>query len=209
MFIQLDHAQACAQHGTATPAIDRTTTPPPALFGADHVGDMRGLWDVVQCYAGHEKALAWRITDLARTLGGVVPLCYALPITSVRKCEGQRWRTRHLPVLPGYVFVNSGDVRETRHQLNQGPSGRAILRYVDVPDQVALKRDLSALFTATAQKGARLAEFKDGEPVKILGGPFAGHDGTVDRVGINWVTLNVRMFGRTLSLETSEPVERL
>ena len=147
---------------------------PDDLFSSDvESGESAsGSWWVLHTKPRVEKALARRF--LARKLP------YFLPIYK------RQWRNRgrqfaaHLPLFPGYVFLQGdADARLCALESNQ------VVRILPVPDPVRLRDDLARVYRMM-QAGLLMApeeQLQPGTPVEIVSGALTGMTGQILRRG--------------------------
>jgi transcriptional antiterminator RfaH len=127
-------------------------------------------WLVAHTKPRQEKALARQMYD-AR-------LPFYLPLTPRRCVIRGKVRYSHVPLFPGYVFLQVGP----EERISALATGR-VVRCLTVPEQDAFRRDLWQL---TRLLGSGLAvdaeeRLKPGDEVTIQYGPLAGLKGTVVR----------------------------
>jgi transcription antitermination factor NusG len=151
----------------AEPALfpeDLLTTP------IDPTGDAR--WWVLHTRPRAEKALARK----ARASG----LSHFLPQYERRWNANGRWRVAHLPLFTGYVFLY-GDLTVRRSALETN----LVANCLPVPDGQRLRSELEAVWRLMTCADGLNPESRmvPGTRVEIIGGPLAGLQGTVIRVG--------------------------
>lgn len=148
-------------------------------------------WHVLHTRSRQEKALAEVLSNAG--IGHYLPL-----VRNVRY-YGHRRRVVEAPLFPGYVFLEG-----QREEAYFAVSTRRVASIIEVPDQAALDRDLSQI--RLALEGGMVAEafsyLREGRPVRVARGPFAGLEGVVDeRLGQDRIVLGVRALGQATSLE--------
>ncbi len=127
-------------------------------------------WWVAHTRSRQEKALA----RMLRPLG--VP--FYLPQWEKSQSRGGRTRSSFLPLFPGYVFFRGG-AAERQAALRSN----LLVRVLEVPNQQQLGHELGQL-RALQNAGLSLVplvEFRPGDRVRIVDGPFRGHDGVILR----------------------------
>ncbi len=166
-----------------------TRRPRPAAPSVSARGGRR--WHVLHTRSRQEKALA----EVLSTAG--IP--HYLPLVRSVRFYGHRRRVTESPLFPGYVFLN-GEEEETWFAIGT----RRVACVIDVPDQGELERDLANVRLALGggRVGEAFAYLREGRPVRVVRGPFAGLEGVVDeRLGDDRIVLGVRALGQATSLE--------
>ncbi len=127
-------------------------------------------WWVAHTRSRQEKALA----RILHPLG--VPFYLPQWEKSVRR--GGHNRSSFLPLFPGYVFFRGG-AAERQAALRSN----LLVRVLEVLDQEELGRELGQLrvLQTAGHSLVPLIELRPGDPVRIVDGPFRGHDGIVLR----------------------------
>ncbi len=103
------------------------------------------------------------------------------PSVKVKPVNPRAARVR--PYFPGYLFVQADLNVAGNNAFRWTPGAHGLVRYGDtpaiVPDSLvqALKQRLTAI---EASGGLVLSRVKQGDPVRILSGPFAGYDAIFD-----------------------------
>jgi transcription antitermination factor NusG len=152
-------------------------------------------WHPAYCRARTEKVVA----EYCERHG--IP-CY-LPLLRRRKRYQRRTVETHLPMFPGYVFVQLGPDNRTKflechrivHIVDVNPSQEAIL----ISELTALQH----LEEAQAEVDLEvMPDIKPGTEVTVTDGPLAGTTGIVERrKGKTRVTVNIELLGRAVVAE--------
>ena len=127
-------------------------------------------WLVAHTRSRQEKALARHLAPAG------VP--FFVPQYEKRVERSGRRFVSHLPLFPGYVFFRGG-ARERHAALRSN----LLVRVLEVKDQVLLGRELAQLH-ALRLAGAEfvpMPKLAEGDPVRVLDGPFRGYTGVVLR----------------------------
>lgn len=127
-------------------------------------------WWVAHTRSRQEKALARTLQPLG------IP--FYLPQWEKSAVRGGRTRSSFLPLFPGYVFFRGG-AQERQAALRTN----LLVRILEVLDQPELGRELGQLraLQLSGRSLVPLADFRSGDHVRIVDGPFRGHDGIVLR----------------------------
>jgi transcription antitermination factor NusG len=155
------------------------------------VGDLAGLWFVLQTKSRQEKTLAHDLQ--ARGIGHYLPLVRSIRYYGKRKVDIE------LPMFPGYLFLR-GDIDDA---YTADRTGR-VANILRVHDQNQLAWELRNI-SAAVDRGARLQPYgylRDGARVEVRSGPFRGLQGRIEgrgRAGL--LILQVNMLGRAVVME--------
>ena len=168
--------------------------------------DPRMKWYVVNAYSGFElkamKALEERIRQhgLDDFFGDVrVP-----QETVVELVRGQK-KTSNRKFFPGYILVQMIMNEDTWHLVKETPKISGFVG--DKTDPVPMEEDEVRRVLGQIEEGAASprsrAKFEEGETVKVIDGPFAEFNGTVEEVKPEKGKLKVliSIFGRATPVE--------
>ena len=153
-------------------------------------------WRVAHVRSRQEKMLAREL------LRHEIP--YFLPQMTKTVKSGERKRTSHLPVFPGYVFFR-GDSMARDRAIRSG----VVVSILDVEDQQLLHTELEQL-RSLQLSGASLIpveEILPGEMVRIAEGAFAGYTGIVERTGRgDRLIVQISLLRKTVGIEFEKQV---
>lgn len=151
------------------------------------VADLSGTWWVAQTRPRYEQRLARELLAAG--------IDHYLPVQEVLSVHNGRRHCAMLPAFPCYLFV-CGD-NESRYF---AAKSHATSRMIDVVNQVRLIRELSGwqrVFATDPMAGVR-EMIRVGVNVEIVGGPFDGQSGKVERLGSHDVFLPLSILGRAV-----------
>ncbi|HXT52789.1 MAG TPA: transcription termination/antitermination NusG family protein [Thermoanaerobaculia bacterium] len=142
--------------------------PRPALVGG--AARQPDRWWVAHTRSRQEKALARHLLHCE------VP--YYLPQREHRLRAGDRWRTSHLPLFPGYVFFH-GDLQDRLLALRSN----VVAKLIPAPAPGELARELRSLWLLqmTGEPLVPHPYIAPGDEVEILAGALRGYRGVVLR----------------------------
>lgn len=163
-------------------------------------------WFVVNAYSGFEmkvkRALEERIRtfDMEQYFGDIqVP-----QETVVELVKGEK-KTSNRKYFPGYVLVEMVMNEDTWHLVKETPKVSGFVG--DKTDPVPLSPDEVARILSQVEEGAASPasrmKFEEGETVKVVDGPFADFNGTIEEVKPEKGKLRVliSIFGRATPVE--------
>ncbi len=164
-------------------------------------------WYVVHTYSGFEHkaklALQERVKSVRREsdFGEVV-----VPEENVVELVKGQKKTTKRRFFPGYILVQVNLTDETWHIVKNTPRitgfvGGDKVRPQPVPES-EVQRMTSRIAEGQAKPRPRIS-FKDGENVRVVDGPFANFNGTIEEVNPDKgkVKVLVSIFGRSTPVE--------
>jgi transcription antitermination factor NusG len=160
------------------------------------LGEADHPWWVAHTRSRQEKALARYLLPLG------VP--FYLPQREKTIRRKSRTLVSHLPLFPGYVFFR-GSLGERQAALRS----RLLVQVLEVPNQPLLHRELAQLYVLQ-QSGATFVpyeEFRSGDPVRVMEGPFQGYSGVVIRPKARLrLMVSITMLRKTVAVELDREV---
>lgn len=165
---------------------------PEGLLQRDGLGcQADARWWVLYTLSRREKELMRRLKALE------VPF-YAPMIARRSRSPGGRWRTAHVPLFPGYVFIYG----DQSHRY-QALTSNCVSRCLDVADGKGLTTDLRQT-RRLIESGVPLtpeSRLQPGMSVRIRSGPLAGVVGVVlKRADKSRLLVAVRFIGEGVSI---------
>ena len=169
-------------------------------------------WYVVHTYSGFEnrakKSLEEQIKQkgLESVFGEIL-----IPMETVEEQKNGQKRTQKRKFAPGYIFVQMEMNDVTWHLVKNTPkvtgfigadkNERDKLKVPSVPEKQVLA--MTQQLTETAHKPAPKIDFDAGDNVRVVEGPFANFNGSVEEVNHakQKVRVHVTIFGRSTPVE--------
>jgi transcriptional antiterminator NusG len=163
-------------------------------------------WYVVQAYAGFEmkakQALEERIrlNNLTHLFGEV----HVPQETVVELVKGQK-KTSTRKFFPGYILVQMVMNEETWHLVKETPKVSGFVGDATSPEPMSeeeIKRIFSQVEEGAASPRSKM-NFEQGDAVKVIDGPFAEFNGTIEEVRPEKgkVKVLISIFGRATPVE--------
>jgi len=163
-------------------------------------------WFVVNAYSGYEMKVKKSLEERIRTYGfdnyfGDIRVPQETVVELVR---GQK-KTSNRKFFPGYILVEMVMNEDTWHLVKETPKVSGFVG--DKTDPVPLSPEEVSRIVAQVEEGAASPaarmKFEEGDTVKVIDGPFADFNGTVEEVKPEKGKLKVliSIFGRATPVE--------
>ena len=164
-------------------------------------------WYVLRTFSGHEKKVKEYLEREIERLGMEDKLTDVLiPTETVFEMRGGKKRTREKTFFPGYILIQAIVDPYLKEVIAQAPSTIGFLGAGGTPvplrpDEV--NRILGKIDETTAAGEQPEIPFKEGDPIKVVDGPFNNFTGFVEEVFPDKmkVRVMVSIFGRKTPLE--------
>ena len=176
-------------------------------------------WYVVHTYTGYEQKIERIINKLRASDGEFAAYCTGVnvPMESVTvQNEKGETKIEHKKVIPGYILVeldlpenNTWRMVTAKIARIQGVTGFLTAdKSGQVPPQPLTAKEHSDILRRTGEMPEEKVfrpkqDFNVGEQVKVISGPFASFDGTIDEIDLakGRMRLSVQIFGRSTPVE--------
>lgn len=167
-------------------------------------------WYVVQAYAGYEKRVQQSLREIIDRSADDMRACFGdilVPTEEVVEMKGGQKHTSERKFFPGYVLVQMLMNDETWHLVRSVPKvsgfigGTENTQPIPITDREA--EDIIRQVSDSTDKPRMKVTFAPGELVRIIDGPFAEFNGTVEEVNSEKAKLRVSV----MILGRSTPVE--
>lgn len=171
----------------------------------------RARWYVVHTYSGYENAVATAIMKAAesRKMTDLI-LEVSIPMETVTEHTDSGEKTVERKVFPGYVLVKMILTDDSWHLIH---NVRGATGFVGSDGKAVPLTEEEILSLGVEHREVVVTSFEVGDTVKVIDGPLAGFNGTVDEVEPekDLVRVTVSMFGREtpvdLQLDQVEPIK--
>lgn len=163
-------------------------------------------WYVVHTYSGYESKAKLALEDAIKRSGlsdrfGEV----LVPTEKVVEVKDGQKKTTTRKVYPGYLFVQMEIDNETWHLVKSTPKITGFIGGGRNPPPIPEEevRRITSQMTEGEEKPKPVVQFKRGEEVRIVEGPFATMKGRVEEVnqGRGKLRVMVEFFGRDTAVE--------
>jgi len=177
---------------------------------------MSMAWYVVHTYSGYENKAKLALEDAIRRyslqhkFGEIL-----VPTEKVVEVKDGKKKTNTRKVFPGYIFVQMTIDNETWIVVRDTPKITGFIGGSRNPPPISeeeIKRIIGVEETATEEQSKVVIDFKRGDEVNIIDGPFASMKGRVEEVNEarGKLRVMVSIFGRPTAVELEfTQVERL
>ena len=162
-------------------------------------------WFAVHTYSGYEDAVARYLKQRVDSLAMNDKIFNVLvPKEKKIKIKNGRRRTVEEKIYPGYVLVEMVMTEDTWYVVRNTPR---VTRFVgsETTKPVPLSREEVDVLMARIQRDETSfkIEFSEGDPVKVIDGPFKDYDGKISEIDEERgrVKVLVQVFGRDTAVE--------
>ncbi|MFA5208463.1 MAG: transcription termination/antitermination protein NusG [Candidatus Paceibacterota bacterium] len=161
-------------------------------------------WYVLHTYSGYEDAVAKSLTQRIESLGMEDKIFNVMvPKEKKIKIRNGKKKTVEEKIYPGYVLVEMIVTDDSWYVVRNTPNVTGFVGSGTVPLPVSLEEMLSLKKRVEVEEPKYKIDFKKGDAVKIIDGPFKDSDGKVSGIDKEKgkVKVLINMFGRDTPLE--------
>ena len=161
-------------------------------------------WYVIHTYSGYEDAVAKNLKQRIESLGMEDKIFNVIvPKEKKIKIKNGKRKTVEEKIYPGYVLVEMVVTDESWYVVRNTPRVTGFLGAGTTPIPVS-KHDMDELMKKIEGKEPEFKiDFKVGDSVKVIDGPFKGMDGKISEIDKEKAKIKVlvNMFGRDTPVE--------
>jgi transcriptional antiterminator NusG len=164
-------------------------------------------WYVVHTYSGFEKSVSRSLKEHIRRAGMEDKFGEILvPTEEVMEMKSGQKRTSERKFFPGYVLVQMEMTDETWHLVKNVPKVSGFIGGSGMKPTPITDKEAQAI-VQQVQEGVEKPKpkfsFMPGEQVRVIDGPFADFNGTVEDVNFekSKLKVSVSIFGRMTPVE--------
>lgn len=174
-------------------------------------------WYIIHAYSGFEGKVRDAILSEATRMG-LDQLVEAVEVPTETVTEARRGKKVQVErkFMPGYVLAKLNMNDDVYHLVKNTPKVTGFLGSMGKPQPISDTEAARMLSTkddpVAAPKAKMKVDFEIGDAVKVLEGPFASFNGTVEGLDFDKskVKVSVSIFGRATPVELDfEQVERV
>lgn len=168
---------------------------------------MSKRWYVVHAYSGYEKRVASSLAEQVE-LQGMQDLFgeILVPTESVVEMRDGKKRKSERKFYPGYVLVEMDMNDESWHLVKDTPRVMGFIGGTAEKPAPLTSKEAEAILQRVqegADKPTQKTIYEPGEVVRVIDGPFADFNGTVEKVNYekSRLQVSVSIFGRATPVE--------
>ena len=164
-------------------------------------------WYVVHAFSGFEKQVARSLEEHIRNAGmEELFVEIMVPTEEVVEMKGGQKRTTQRKFFPGYVLVKMEMNDDTWHLVKSVPKVTGFIGGTATKPAPITEKEAQAILQQVqegVEKPRPKFSFEPGEQVRVIDGPFADFNGTVEDVNFEKAKLrvSVSIFGRMTPVE--------
>jgi transcriptional antiterminator NusG len=182
---------------------DESTVPPEIAEAVQETGDERH-WYVIHCYSGYENKVRHNLEQRIDSMGMKDKIFDVVVPTEeeIEVKDGQR-RTVERRVFPGYILVQMRLSEESWYVVRNTPGVTGFVGMGNTPTPL-LPQEVSQIMRRMEAEAPKIkVNFKTGQKVRIIDGPFNDFIGTVGEIDAERakVRVMVSFFGRETPVE--------
>ena len=168
----------------------------------DKVSTWKSNWYVLYVQTGKEDSIAERCKNIIDN--NILKRVFVPKYQTMIQIRSV-WETRESILFPGYVFLETEDIRSVFFMLKKLPFFNVLLGKEDEMFQPISKREKARLkqFLNDEDVIATSVGYKVGEKIEIVKGPLVGHVGEIKKINrhkrLAWVEME--MCGRVVAIE--------
>jgi transcription termination/antitermination protein NusG len=161
--------------------------------------DEEGEWYVAQTYSGYEDQVASSLKKRIESMDmGDKIFDIIVPKEKQIEVKGGKKKVKTKKIFPGYVLVRMLVTEDSWYVVRNTPNVTGLLGFGTVPSSVELDELKNIKSKMDKEQPKFDIDFKIGEQVKIIDGPFKDFEGTIEDIDKDKgkVKVLVDMFGR-------------
>ncbi|MEK6575676.1 MAG: transcription termination/antitermination protein NusG [Chloroflexota bacterium] len=180
-----------------------STLPPEVAQAVQEAGDERH-WYVIHCYSGYENKVRHNLEQRIDSMGMKDKIFDVVVPTEeeIEVKDGQR-RTVERRVFPGYILVQMVLTEESWYVVRNTPGVTGFVGMGNTPTPLLPQEVAQIMKRMEAEAPKIKVNFKTGQKVRIVDGPFNDFIGTVGEIDAERakVRVMVSFFGRETPVE--------
>lgn len=161
-------------------------------------------WYAIHCYSGYENKVKHNLEQRIETMGMADKIFEVVVPTEdeIEVRDGKR-RTVERRIFPGYVMVRMKMSEDSWHVVRNTPGVTRFIGMGNRPQPLSPQEVDQILHRMEAEAPKIKVNFRVGQKVRIIDGPFADFVGLVDKIDTERakVTVLVSFFGRDTPVE--------
>lgn len=172
--------------------------------GVTPTGEEEKLWYFIHCYSGYEKKVEYALRQRIDTMG-MTDQIFDVVIPTEEEIEVKDGKRKNVErrVFPGYVMVQMVLNEDSWYVVRNTPGVTGFVGMGNDPTALRPEEVKRIMDRMDADQPVHRFNFKVGERVRIVGGPFNDFPGTVANIDADRqkVRVMVDFFGRETPVE--------
>ncbi len=206
---EIENQEPLSENPAAVEAASPVETPAPVEMSAEAAEAVRDAdderhWYVIHCYSGYENKVRHNLEQRIDTMG-MKDRIFDVVVPTEEEIEvkdGQR-RTVERRVFPGYILVQMVLTEESWYVVRNTPGVTGFVGMGNTPTPLQPQEVAQIMKRMEAEAPKIKVNFKTGQKVRIVDGPFNDFIGTVGEIDAERakVRVMVSFFGRETPVE--------
>ncbi|HEX2030741.1 MAG TPA: transcription termination/antitermination protein NusG, partial [Actinomycetota bacterium] len=198
-----------AAEAAEQPAERPAAEEPPEIAASTDPFSGPGDWYVIHTYAGYENKVKTNLDSRIQTMQMQEKIFdVVIPMEDVMEIKGGRKQVVQKKVFPGYLLVKMVYDDDSWYVVRNTPGVTGFVSSGTGQKPTPLSRREVEKILAVKKEEAKPAfrlEFEEGDVVRIISGPFADFNGTIDEINVDQskVKVLVNIFDRETPVELS------
>ena len=165
---------------------------------------MRARWYVIHSYAGYENKVKSNLEQRKESMNMNDKIFdIYIPTEDVMEIHNGKKHISSKKVFPGYLLVKMLLDDDSWYVVRNTPGVTGFVGTQDKPNPLSEDEVGRIIKRAATEKPKPKTDFEVGMPVKVITGPFANFDGTINEINMDqgkiWVLVSI--FGRQTPVE--------
>ncbi len=161
-------------------------------------------WYVLHTYSGYEEGVAENLRQRVKSMG-MEDKIFEVMVPKEKKIKVVRSKRKEVEekIYPGYVFVEMIVTDDSWYVVRNTPNVTGFVGAGTTPRPVSGEEIKELKERMKEEKPEYKIDFRKGDSVKVLDGPFKGFDGKVSEIDAERGNIKVliNMFGRDTPVE--------
>jgi transcriptional antiterminator NusG len=208
----MEESEPPAEEAPEGPEEAEPAAAPPAVEPAAAAGDPfagSGDWYVIHTYAGYENKVKTNLESRINTMQMQDKIFeVVIPMEDVMEIKGGRKQVVQKKVFPGYLLVKMVYDDDSWYVVRNTPGVTGFVSSGTGQKPTPLsRREVEKILAVKKEevKPTFRLDFEEGDVVRIISGPFADFNGTIDEINVDQskVKVLVNIFDRETPVELS------
>ncbi len=165
---------------------------------------MRPRWYVIHSYAGYENKVKTNLEHRTESMNmGDKIFDIHIPKEDIMEITGGKKQISTKKVFPGYLLVKMFLDDDSWYVVRNTPGVTGFVGSGDKPTALSEREVSRIMKREVTEKPKPKTDYEIGMPIKVIAGPFANFDGTINEINLDQGKLKVlvTIFGRQTPVE--------